>query len=141
MIIRLPHITPINTLDLPCDFEERVQESFAKFTEMTAKEYTDEDRLAYIGNLQTAYIRRYEPEEEVKNMILSQTEYEIEENGDFPDKEDFWNFDFMCQCYEKGLEDGGYKKRNYEVDHHDNSKTMKAIAEIIRIVMSWEVSE
>lgn len=51
MIIRLPHITPINTLDLPCDFEERVQESFAKFTEMTAKEYTDEDRLAYIGNL------------------------------------------------------------------------------------------
>ena len=63
---------------------------------MTAKEYTDEDRLAYIGNLQTTYIRKYEPEEEVKNMILSQTEYEIEENGDFPDKEDFWSFDFMC---------------------------------------------
>lgn len=138
MIIRLPHITPINTLDLPCDFKERVQESFAKFTEMTAKEYTDEDRLAYIGNLQIAYIRRYEPEEEVKNMILSQTEYEIEENGDSPNKEDFWSFEFMCQCYEKGLEDGGYKKRNYELDHHDNSKTMKAIAEIIRIVMNWE---
>lgn len=24
MIIKLPHIAPINTLDLPCDFEERV---------------------------------------------------------------------------------------------------------------------
>ena len=30
MIIRLPHITPINTLDLPCDFEERVKESFVE---------------------------------------------------------------------------------------------------------------
>ena len=41
----------------------------------------------------------------------------------------------------KRFEDSGYKKRNYEENHHDNSKTMKVIAEIIRIVMNWEVSE
>lgn len=55
MIIRLPHVEPIDTLNIPKDFNERVKYSFWKFTEMTAEDYTDEDRLAYLDNLRLRY--------------------------------------------------------------------------------------
>lgn len=51
MIIRLPHVDPIDTLDLTEDFENRVKQSFAKYTEGTSKDYRFEDKLQYIENL------------------------------------------------------------------------------------------
>ena len=105
MIIRLPHVEPIDTLNIPKDFNERVKYSFWKFTEMTA-----EDR----------------------------TEYELTENGDFPDKEDFWSFGFMAECYELGQSSGKFQNQYYEKNHRDNDKTMKVIAAIVKIVMNWK---
>lgn len=51
MIIKLPHVDPIDTLALTDDFEDRVKESFAKFTELTIEDYTHEDKLMYLDNL------------------------------------------------------------------------------------------
>lgn len=138
MIIRLPHVEPIDTLNLPKDFNERVKYSFGKFTEMTAEDYTDEDRLLYLDNLRLHYIRRFEAEEEVKCTIIDRTEYELTENGDFPDKEDFWSFGFMAECYELGQSSGKFRNQYYEKNHRDNDKTMKVIAAIVKIVMNWK---
>lgn len=48
MIIQLPWIESLDTLNLPNDFEDRVKESFGKFTRETNKDYTHEDKLLYI---------------------------------------------------------------------------------------------
>ncbi len=40
MIIRLPWVNPIDTLNLPEDFEDQVKESFKEFTKWTSRDYT-----------------------------------------------------------------------------------------------------
>ena len=140
MIIKLPHVEAMDTLNLPGDFKEQVELSFAKFTEMTAKEFTEEDRLTYIDNLSRIYTGSYmhDSEQKVLDRIKEAVEYEITENDDFPDKSDFWNFGFMCECHEMGVNGTRFKKSDYEGNCRDNSATMRVIAEIIRIVMNWK---
>ncbi len=136
MIVKLPHIDPIDTLNLPKDFEERVRESFRKYTEFTSKDYTHEDKLMYLDNLQK-FLHPGEAEEYVKDMIMERAEYEIDEFEDFPDKEDFWCFEFMAECFEAGNKEF-CPEAPFEKNHRDNSKTLKAILEMIKIISNWE---
>lgn len=135
MIIKLPSIDPIDTLNVPDDFEDKVKESFKKFTAFTNPKYTYEDKLMYIDDLRE-YLHPSEPYEAVKQLILDKAEFELDEYGNFPDKDDYWNIEFMCDCYKKGdkpLRDTYEKKR-----HSDNDQTLKVIFEIIKIVVNWE---
>ena len=135
MIIKLPHIDPIDTLDLPFDFEKKVNHSFKMFTELTNPKYTYEDKLMYLDNLRD-YLHPYESEEAVKQLILERTEFEIDEYRDFPDKDEFWSIEFMCHCYENGNKNfrDRYEKRSSGM----NDQTLKAIFTIIQIVINWK---
>jgi len=138
MIINLPHIDPIDTEHLSPDFEESVKKSFAVFTRLTAKDYTDHDRLAYIDNLTRAYLRDlHRADRQVLKLITDHVEYEVTENDDIPDREEFYCFEFMRECYEAGLEDcrlyqhlGGHNQ--------EERRALDVVARIVRIVMNWE---
>lgn len=67
MIIKLPHIDPIDTLNLPEDFKTQVSNSFAKFTAGTDPRYTREDKLAYLDNLRKNYMIKYDSTEAEKS--------------------------------------------------------------------------
>lgn len=135
MIIRLPHVDPIDTLDLTEDFENRVKQSFAKYTEGTSKDYRFEDKLQYIENLKKYYIRRVDASEEVRRIILDRCEFELDEYGDLPDRDEFWSLEFMEQIFDAGFLPF---RQKYENSSERNYKTLKAIYEIIRIVVCWE---
>lgn len=138
MIIKLPHVDPIDTLNLPSDFEDRVKESFGEFTALTHEDYRHEDKLLYLDNLR-GFLHPGDAGECVKNLILASTEYQLDEYGDFPDKEDFWSMEFMEECYEAGNKK---YRDNYEKDsHRNNGKTLKAILKIIEIVVNWRKNE
>lgn len=135
MIIRLPHVDPIDTLDLTEDFENRVKQSFAKYTEGTSKDYRFEDKLQYIENLKKYYIRRVDASEEVRRIILDSCEFALDEYGDLPDRDKFWSLEFMEQIFDAGFLPF---RQEYENSSGRNYKTLKAIYEIIRIVVCWE---
>lgn len=139
MIINLPHIKPIDTLNLPQDFEEQVKESFRAFTELTSRDYTYEDKLMYLDNLRE-YLHPGQPEEYIKDKILGRTEYEIDEYGDFPDKEDFWSFEFMVECFKEG-QSKAYRGYYEKYSSSKNDRTLKAIFRIIQIIVNWSDEE
>lgn len=136
MIIKLPHVDVIDTLHLPDDFEERVKHSFKVFTECTNKAYTYEDKLMYLDNLRNRYLRSRDAEEEVKRLILDTAEFQLDEHGDFPDKDEFWDMSFMRQCFEKG--DSKFRDEYEKTSRRDNEKTLTAIFRIIQIITNWE---
>ena len=137
MIIKLPHIDPIDTLDIPQDFEEKVKYSFKMFTLGTNPKYTYEDKLMYLDNLR-GFLHPCDSHEAVKQLILDTAEFELDEYGELPDKGDFWNIGFMSECYEKGNKPF---RDNYEkAEHKANDETLKVIFEIIKIVVNWEES-
>lgn len=137
MLIRLPGVESFNTLNLPDDFEERVKKSFGKFTQGTHKDYTQIDKLQYIDNLKRYYIRGLQSgREEVKKLIGEKVYEYLEEYGEMPDGSEILSLDFMEECYEKGSLH--FNDNTYELRTSDNNKTLKVIAEIIKIVMNWE---
>ena len=137
MIINLPHIDPIDTLKLPENFEERVSYSFCKFTEMTARDYLDNDKLKYIDNLRKVYTGRKEASDRIAELVGSKVMYELSENDSYPDEDEFRSFDFMCECYEEGRDESDFSKNDYERCHRDNDRTLQVIAKIIKIVIEW----
>lgn len=140
MIIRLPHVEPIDTLNLPIDFEDRVKQSFFIFTECTNKDYVNEDKLLYIDNLRRYWLHEdISGEQAVKHLIMQTAEFELDEYGDLPAREDFWSLEFIGYCYEKGR--NIKLKDEYENSSSRNNKTLNVISEIIKIVMNWEWSE
>lgn len=70
MIIRFPWIREIDTLDLPENFEQLVEESFRRFTEGTAKDYRFEDKLCYLDNLRERYLSGGEDDEEAVTRLI-----------------------------------------------------------------------
>lgn len=137
MIIKLPWVEYIDTLHLPNNFENKVKESFAKFTQGTHKDYTQIDKLQYIDNLKRYYIRGLQSgREEVKKLIGEKVYEYLEEYGDMPDGCEILSLDFLEECYEKGFLPliDEYERSSSS----GNDKTLKVIAEIIKIVMNWE---
>lgn len=138
MIIKLPHIDPVDTLKPPCDLSDRVSYSFTKFTELTHPDYTYEDKLLYLDNLR-GFLHPVNAEDSVKNLILDVAEFELDEYGELPDKDDFWDLGFMAECYRKG--DKTFRAVYERTSHRDNEKTLKVIFEIIKVVTNWEAED
>lgn len=132
MIINLPWVQPINTEELPENFEELVRTSFLKFTEGTRKEYRFVDKLAYFDNLRKFYTRNNETEEEAVTRLLGETiRYNIENGNEFSEN-DFYSTEYMEMVFREG-------NRPFKADYDQwsssrNDRILKTISEIIRIV-------
>ncbi len=142
MMIYLPWIDPIDTENLPEDFEAQVKTSFGKFTKETNRDYTHEDKLTYLDNLRRYYLRgkhqRY-TEDCVNDLMKKTFEYSLDEYGEILDKEELLSIEFMGSC----LEHGFFPFRDqYDRDSSSRNNTaLKVILEIIRIVVYWEHEE
>lgn len=135
MIIRLPWIREIDTLNLPNDFEELVKESFKGFTKGTATQYKFVDKLLYLDNVRKFYTRTDNSEAAVDALIMSEVRCCLEE-GEMPDAEDILSLEFMEQCYNAGFRP--FKDEYERYSSRDNEETLKAILKIIQIVVDYE---
>lgn len=136
MIIRLPGTQQkIDTLGDINEIIEQTKNAFAKFTFGTAEAYTYEDKLLWIDRLQEE-LHPGEDYDKARNAIVDYFKWNLDEYGEVPDKDDYWNMEFFETCVEAGhnrLRDQ-YEKGS----HKDNDKTLKAIAKMIQTVMCWE---
>ena len=132
MIIKLPWVQPINTEEMPENFEELVRTSFLKFTEGTRKEYRFVDKLLYFDNLRKFYTRNNETEEEAVTRLLGETIRHHMENGDEFSEEDFYTIEYMEIVFREG--DRPFRASYDKRSSSRNFIILKTISEIIRIV-------
>lgn len=146
MQIKLPWIKPFDTLDLPDDFEDQVNESFKKYTRGTNTRYTWKDKMLYISQLpllfkHAASSENVLVENEVNELIHARLDYELEEDDDVLDRDDIYSFEFMCQCFIDGMR---YVRPLQEYESYSsstNDETQKVMFRIMQIVMNWEPEE
>lgn len=136
MIITLPWINPIDTNNVPSNFDELVKESFKKFTDGTSDDFTFLDKLSYLDNLRKIYLREDDTELSVRNLIRDMVLYHLEEYNEMPETDEILDVEFMERCY-----DEGFRPFHCEWDKTSSSKNynvQKLILRIIQIVVNYE---
>ena len=127
------------TIDLcnpPENLEELVTEAFHSYTECTAKDYRDEDKLRFIDLLR----KRINPvafDEYYEQYAHDQLDSAIENDGDFDLREDVdSSTDFAESCFGEGFKPLSFT--GSEMNHHDRDKAIHTIARIVKAVMEYE---
>ena len=135
MKIKFPRNVVVDTDNIPQDFEEQIRASFEAYTEGTAEAYTYQDKLAYI-DLCRKYLHRAEDTSDcVLALMKEYLEYEVTEQGEIPDKEDYLSVEFMETCYENGRTN---LYDHYTGNHHVDDTIMDLLARAIKVVINYE---
>lgn len=135
MKIRFPRNVLIDLDNIPQDFEEIIRSSFAAYTECTAPDYTYQDKLAYIDRCRQYLHHAEDTGSCVRELMKGLLEYEVTEQGEIPDKEDYLSVEFMEQCYDAGRTN---LYDHYTGDHHVDDKIMALLERAIKVVINYE---
>lgn len=142
MTINFPRNLKIDIDNVPDDFEDMIQKNFAEYTEGTSSEFTYQDKLSYIDHIVDKLHKSGDEWDAVKDLLWEKFEYQLDECGSLPDRDDFESIEFMQECYRKGREDGRlycqFRDERGLVDHHVYEKIMKLECRAIRAVMDWD---
>ncbi len=135
MTISFPRGITVDIDHVPDNFDDMIRQSFAEYTEGTAKAYTYHDKLAYI-DLCRKYLHKAEDASNcVMELMKDHFEQEVSEYGEFPGAEDFLTVEFMEACYEAGRTN---LYEHYTGDHHKDDKIMKLLVRAIKVVIDFE---
>ena len=137
MLISLCVKVAVDTDKIPDDFEEQICAAFREYTRGTAAAYMYQDKLSFIDLMSKHLHEAYDAEESVKKLILDDAEFRLDEYGEFPDADDYWNMDFMCACYKKGRQDACMYD-HYTGDHHKDEVIMRLLSRAIKAVVNYE---
>lgn len=124
------------------NFEELINKSFKSFNEETNKDYLYEDKLRYIDCCRE-YLndsKNISYENEVNNLIKDAFSYNLEENDEILDKEDFLNTEFMEVCFREGYKKGlsPLNINNPKFDIKEKEIIRKLFVRLITVVMNYE---
>lgn len=134
MNVRFPRGVVVDINNIPEDFDEQIRKSFEAYTDGTAKEYTYQDKLAYIDKCRM-YIHKAESTSNcVVELMKELLEYQVTENGEIPEAEDYLSVEFMEQCFEEGRTN---LYHHYTGDHHQDDKIMQLLTRAIRVVINY----
>ena len=133
----LPRDLIVDTDNIPEDFEHQVQKVFAEYTELTAKDYTFQDKLLFIDVCVTILHGDKDNSEAVMELMKGTFEYEVSENGNFPDESDFLSTEYMEYCYAQGKDNQRLYSR-YGVERKDEEKIEKMLIRLIKAVIDYE---
>lgn len=139
MIIRLPQIGQIDTENLPDNFDKVVELSFQRYTSETRKEYRYEDKLAYIDAMRKQFWHVRDARDAVNRLILDRQKWALENDEDGAEilsPEDFYNHDFMCECFSAGFLP---LHGRYTGDRHEDSHVAQVLLRIIQVVVGYEI--
>ena len=140
MIIKFPETGyELNTLNPSEDFEERIKEVFAEFTEGTSEEYTFADKLEFLDLLRVYIYGNADDYEIVEDLIMDHAKYELSEFFRLPDKDDYRSIEFMTKCARQGFRP--FYICGKEKSSSLNDKTQKTILRVIQIIVNWEREE
>ena len=135
MIIKFPRNVVIDTDNIPEDFEGLIRKSFEEYTDGTAKTYTYQDKLAYIDCCREYLHKAEDSYSCVKELMKDYFKYQLDEQGEIPDKEDYLSVEFMETCYDAGKTN---LYSHYTGDHHIDDKIMDLLVRAIKVVINYE---
>ena len=135
MKIKFPRNVVVDTDNIPQDFEEQIRVSFEAYTEGTAEAYTYQDKLAYIDVCRKYLHRAEDTSDCVLALMKEYLEYNVTEQGEIPDKEDYLSVEFMETCYENGRTN---LYDHYTRDHNIDDIIMDLLARAIKVVINYE---
>lgn len=137
MKFRLPRDLVVDTDNLPEDFENQVQKVFAEYTELTARDYTFQDKLLFIDACVNILHGKKDNREAVMELMKDTFEYQVTEYGTFPNESDFLTTEFMEVCYEEGKRSQKMYSK-YGVDRHEEENVEKMLIRLIKAVIDYE---
>lgn len=139
MIVELPRGLKVDTNNLPEDFENQVQKVFAEYTELTARDYTFQDKLMFIDVCVNILHGEKDNREAVMELMKDTFEYQVTEYGTFPNESDFLTTEFMEVCYEEGKRSQKMYSR-YGVDRQEEEKIEQMLIRLIKAVLEYDKS-
>lgn len=139
--IKLPRGLEVDVFNLPEDFEELIKQSFKEYTSGTAKEYMYMDKLRFIDWC-VKYINGNRSSDEMVDILAKKMMCEAwDERKELIEEDDIYNFDFMQQCYDAGIENASLSPYPGKVEHHIYDQIQKVLVQVITIVMNYEDKE
>lgn len=141
MTIKLPMGVEIEmNTRLPYDFDDIIRKIFKEYLGEAKTENLAFDKLNFI-DLCIASIRNSKcAEEAVQDIMLKQTEYRLRMLNQFPEKNSFFNMNFMAHYYEMGRA-SALLHTEYSSNYTENETIMKVIIRIIKVVSDFEEEE
>lgn len=118
MVIKFPKGYEVDINNVPDTFEEDIKHCFIQYTEGTSDKLVNLDKLSFIDLIVAKLHKSFDSYEAVKQLILDRTAYEIDESNSIPDSSEFYNIDFMVECYERGLDNASLDSHFGIKDHH-----------------------
>ena len=142
MIVILPRNVEVDTNNVPEDFEQQIQDAFTAYTEGTADDYTFQDKLCFIDLCIERFHnpQRFNDDDIVMEFIKGRFENDLD-NGDFPQESDYYNIDFMTECFCYGKEFRKMYSHDFGGEYcnrHEEEKIEKIIIRIIKAVLDWK---
>mgnify|MGYP006873063398 CR=1 FL=1 len=132
----------IDIYNPPEDFEDQIKASFWEYTTGTHKDFTYQDKLSFIDQIVESLHKAGDEWDAVKNLLIDQFEYDLDNGFGLPDTEDYNSLEFMQECYSRGVEDHKlhyqFEDKNGFKDHHVYDKIMMLEYRAIKAVIEWE---
>lgn len=141
MTIKLPMGVEIemNTC-LPYDFDDIIRKIFKEYLGEAKTENLAFDKLNFIDLCIASIRNSKDAKEAVQDIMLKQTEYRLRMLNQFPEKNSFFNMNFMAHYYEMGRA-STLLHTEYSSNYTENETIMKVIIRIIKVVSDFEEEE
>lgn len=134
-ILKFPRDVSVDVNNPPEDFEEQIRKSFAGYTAGTNKDYTYQDKLAYIDLIRQYAHREPDGTDEATDYIKERFEYELDEFGNFTPESDFQTIEVMADMWERG---NMKLHEHFTGDHHIDDKIQMLLVRAIKVVINYE---
>lgn len=144
MTIKLPMDVEIEmNTRLPYDFDDIIRKIFKEYKEYLGEAKTENlafDKLNFIDSCIASIRNSKDAKEAVQDIMLKQTEYRLKILNQFPEKNSFFNMNFMAHYYEMGRE-SALLHTEYSGNDIENETIMKVVIRIIKVVSNFEEEE
>ena len=137
MKIKLPRGIVVDINNIPENFDRMICEAFKDYTKGTNPKFMYQDKLAFIDACAYYLHGEMDGEDAVKGLIMRNTKWRLDEYGDLPGYEDFWDIGFMSECYSQGKKDAKLYD-HYTGDRRTDDKIMEVLYRAIKVVMDYD---
>ena len=138
MTIKLPMDVEIEmNTRLPYDFDDIIRKIFKEYLGEAKTENLDFNKLKFIDLCIASIRNSKDAKEAVQDIMLKQTEYRLRMLNQFPEKNSFFNMNFMAHYYEMGRA-STLLHTEYSSNYTENETIMKVIIRIIKVVSDFE---
>lgn len=141
MTIKLPMDVEIEmNTRLPYDFDDIIRKIFKEYLGEAKTENLDFNKLKFIDLCIASIRNSKDAKEAVQDIMLKQTEYRLRMLNQFPEKNSFFNMNFMAHYYEMGRA-STLLHTEYSSNYTENETIMKVIIRIIKVVSDFVIKK